>query len=382
MFRNLFPALLTLCTLPFIFSCGEDPVQQQQNPLDVSKPGPYFVGNTSFIFEDTSRLLGCGEGNRRLVVEAWYPAANGADQWPQNIISDFFLNQLEAAVERFGEDGLVDYSTGSYRDAPLHPGAPPMPILIFSHGFSSNRFQNYTMANHLASHGYLVVAPDHTCNAMIAPLPDEAVFFSVLNAPFSIFQRVGDLRFLIDVFTGQTPEMFARRLDTTRIGIWGHSFGGWTVVETVKQEPRVSAVLQLAAFGIPGVPEDVDLPSMFLWGEEDKWMTPFESLHDQVIEEMPLPKYLLNFFNTGHFAFSDLCRFSPDLAENGNGCGTETRIGSNELFENPDPDTMHEILNPYATAFFGSVLFESPECTEYLASNRFPKRIEYLPVTE
>lgn len=257
-----------------------------------------------------------------------------------------------------------------------------MPILIFSHGFSSNRFQNYTMANHLASHGYLVVSPDHTCNAMIAPLPDGAIFFSLLNVPLSIFQRVGDMRFLMDVFTGEAPEMFAGRLDNARIGIWGHSFGGWTVVETVKEEPRVSAMLQLAAFGIPGVPEDVRTPSMFLWGEEDKLMHPLESLHDQVIEEMPLPKYLLNFRDTGHFAFSDLCRFSTLLAENANGCGIETRIGSDEFFENPDPDTIHEVLNPYATAFFGAVFFDSPECMDYLAGNPFPERIEYIPITE
>jgi len=344
--------------------------------------GPLLVGNTSFILEDFDRPMGCGEGHRRLVTEVWYPAATEAVAWPENFVSDFLLNQEEAARERFGEEGLLDLPTGSFRNAPVHPGAISMPILIFSHGFSSNRFQNFTMANHLASRGFLVVAPDHTCNAMIAPLPDEPVFFSPADVPFSLCERMADISFLIEVFTARPPEMFEGRLDPEHIGLWGHSFGGLTVIETVKAEPRVSAMLQLAAFGFPGVPEDVDLPTMYMWGEQDKLMHPFASLHDGIIAAMPRPKYVLDFFDTGHFAFSDLCRFAPVIAELGEGCGTGTRIGTGEPFENPDHEAMHAILNPYATAFFRSAFSEDPESVAYLKENHFPDRIDYRALVE
>jgi len=367
----------------FLASCGKGrEATRTGQASDLSEPGAYRVGNMSFILEDPDRPLGCGPGSRRLVVEAWYPAVDHAGQWPENHVSDFMLNQLEAAIERFGEDGVNDLPTGSFRDAPVHPGAVSMPILIFSHGFDSNRFQNATMANHLASHGFLVVSPDHTCNAMIAPLPDGAVFFSFFNVPFSLGERMGDVRFLIDIFTGEPPAMFEGRLDAAKVGIWGHSFGGMTVIETVKTEPRVSAMLQLAAFGFPGVPEDVDLPSMYLWGKQDKMMHPFAFLHDQAIEEMPPPKYVLDFFDTGHFAFSDLCRFIPDFSENADGCGSGTRIETGEPFENPGHEAMLEILNPYALAFFGATLLDLPACVEYLKTNPFPDRIEVRTYTE
>jgi len=357
--------------------------------LDPENPGPYLVGNTSFIFEDTTRLLSCGEGNRRLVVEVWYPASDDASEWPENYFSDFFLNQLDAVIEYMKEHGELppdgefnDFPTGSYRDAPLNPDAAPMPILIFSHGISSNRFQNYTMSNYLASHGYLVVAPDHTCNAMFAPLPEGPIFFDPLNLPLTLGERKQDLSFLLDVFASNPPEMFIGRLDTQHIGFWGHSLGGITVTEQTKFEPRVSAMLQLAAFGFPPMPEGVTAQSMYMWGLQDKIMAPFETFHDQIIEQMPKPKYELNFIDTGHFAFSDLCVYAYDLAQSGDGCGSGTRIETGEPFENPGHDEMHKVMNPYATAFFGSAFFNYPELNEFLAQNHFPDRITYNPMTK
>jgi len=371
---------IAVCLAALSSACGGGAGENRAAPA--TQTGPFPVGNASFILEDVARPMGCGAGHRRLVTEVWYPAAEEAVGWPENFVSDFMLNQEEAARERFGEESLTDLPTGSFRDAPLHPGAAAMPILIFSHGFSSNRFQNFTMANHLASRGFLVVAPDHTCNAMIAPLPDGPVFFSFADIPFSLWERIADIRFLIEVFSARPPEMFECRLDTERIGLWGHSFGGITAIETVKVEPRVSAMLQLAAFGFPGVPADLDLPSMYMWGEQDKMMGPFVSLHDGIIDAMPTPKYVLNFFDTGHFAFSDLCRFAAVIAEFGDGCGSGTRIGTGEPYENPDHETLHAILNPYAAAFFLSAFYRNAESVAYLKQNHSPDRIEYDPLFE
>jgi len=356
--------------------------------LGPANPGPYLVGNTSFVLEDASRELSCGQGNRRLVTEVWYPAADDAPSWPMNHITDFFLDQRDAAIEilresgELPEGGINDFSTGSYRNAPVHPDAAPMPILIFSHGFSSNRFQNYTMSNYLASHGYLVVAPDHTCNARIAPLPEGIILFTWDNVPISLCERIVDLSFVIDVFTEQTPEMFDGRLDTAHIAFWGHSFGGLTASEQVKYEPRVSAMLQLASFGFPVVPQNLTATTMYMWGKQDKIMSLWKELHDAHITLMPRPKYELEFIDTGHFAFSDLCLFSETLAREGDGCGWGTRIGTGEPFENPDHDQMHAMINAYATAFFGAGLLGFEDLHEYLRSNHFPDAMEYNPMTQ
>lgn len=362
------------------------------NPFLVPQlPGPYLVGNTSLVFEDASRDLSCGQGKRRLVVEIWYPAAEEALSGPENHLTDFFLDQREEviailkALGELPEEGpLEDPPTGSYRDAPVHAEAGPMPVLVFSHGFQSNRFQNYTMANYLASHGYLVAAPDHTCNAKVAPLPEGVIQFSASNVFLSIFERMADVSFLIDVFTQRPPGMFQGRIDLEHIGFWGHSFGGITVTEQVKHDHRVSAMLQLASFGlpVPEVPEECTAASMYLWGRQDKIMAPYKGWHDAVIDQMPLPKYTLEVFDAGHFAFSDLCLISGKLAAHGDGCGWGTRIGTGEPFENPDHASMHKVLNAYATAFLGASFFGYPELTDFLATNHFPEMIDYTAMTQ
>jgi len=363
-----------------------DDDDEPTNPfLNPNEPGPYLVGNTTFFFEDAARPLSCGDGNRILMTEFWYPAADGSDALPENHITDFFLGRIDEVEQALRDAGIdpegeiTDLPTGSYRDAPLHPDAPDMPILLFSHGFFSNRFQNYTMAAYLASHGYLVVAPDHICNSQVTLTPDAVVIGNPLSFFTTLPERTDDLVFLLDSLLDDPPAQFAGRIDANAVGLWGHSFGGLTVTELFKIERRADAMVQLASFGFPDVPDDIDPPSMYLYGFQDKVMHPYKRWHDQVVERMPTPKYELNFFDTGHFAFSDLCEFQMSLAENGNGCGTETRIGSEETFTNPDHALLHAVLNPYTTAFFGAALYGYSELAEYLEKNHFPAMMQYLP---
>jgi dienelactone hydrolase len=370
---------------------GDDTGDETFDPdtafLNPEVPGPYLVGNTTVFLEDELRPLSCGDGHRRLVVEVWYPASTDAPQWPMNTFFDFFLDQfdaIQAGLERQGVEapvGFENFPTGTFRDAPLNPVASPMPILFFSHGFRSNRFQNYTMAKYLASHGYVVVAPDHTCNAQFAPFPDGPIFFTWLDAPLSLFERTEDIKFLIDVFTEDPPEMFAGRLDPDRVGIWGHSFGGMTIMEVVKSDSRPKALLQLASFGFPPMPGDLELSSMFLYGYQDKVMAPFRGWHNKSVSQMPMPKYEGFFFDTGHFAFSDLCEYAFGEGRPGDGCGEGTRLETGEPFVNPGHEMMHHVLNPYATAFFGAALLQKDELAEYISANHFPKMIDYYAHT-
>ena len=339
-------------------------------------PGPFVVGNTSMYLEDASRELTCGDGSRVLLTEVWYPAANGADAGAEHTTRDFFLDRWDEVVAAMGGTGeeLLDLPTGSYRDAPLHPGAPPMPITVFSHGFLSSRFQSYTMATYLASHGYLVVAADHACNTMVTITPDQVIPGEESDPLGALIERQDDVAFLLDRFIDDPPEAFAGRLDHDHVALWGHSWGGATVTELLKTDGRPQAVLQIAAFAFPPMPETVTAASMVWWGQQDKVMAPFIDYHHEIVEQMPSPKYRLEFVDTGHFAFSDLCEFVTDLAPE-NGCGTETYIDSEETFTNPDHGELHEAMNAYATAFFGSALLAHPEADAYLAEEHFPERV-------
>jgi len=347
-------ALVASMALAASCTSGSDDTGDWEPPpfspsLSPDGPGSYVAGNTSVFLEDPDRSLGCGEGNRVLLTELWYPAADDADDLPE---------------------------AGSYRDAPIHPDAWNLPVVVFSHGFTSNRFQNYTLAAFLAGHGYVVVAPDHVCNAHVT-LTEDAVVLGTDTNPYSALDaRLADLPFLLDQLQQSPPAPLAGRLDSEQIALWGHSWGAVSVTEVLKTDDRARALLQFAGFGFPPAAEGVELGTLSLWGQEDGIMAPFVDWHDEVLDQLPPPIYELEFVDTGHFAFSDLCRFVPALAEE-DGCGTGERLGTGEAFTNLDPDQVHEVASAYAAAFLGAVLYDVPELHAYLAENHFPERVDY-----
>lgn len=95
--------------------------------------------------------------------------------------------------------------------------------------------------------------------------------------------RIGDIRFLLDhLLTGApaVPGVPQLSLDPDRIGIAGHSSGGWTALAAVEFEKRIRTVVALAPAGSskpkPGViPAKLsfawnrDVPTLYLAAEED-----------------------------------------------------------------------------------------------------------------
>ena len=84
-----------------------------------------------------------------------------------------------------------------------------------------------------------------------------------------IFSRVPDIRFLLDYLLDGAmlnPEV---TIDSARIGLIGHSFGGWTVLAATSEDSRISAVVAMAPGGSsnpkPGI---LPLTLTFNWGRD------------------------------------------------------------------------------------------------------------------
>ncbi|MBT3218751.1 MAG: hypothetical protein HN348_06635, partial [Proteobacteria bacterium] len=326
------------------------------------------------FYEDASRDLACGTGARVLLTEFWYPAEEGSGE--ENTVHDFFIGRWDEVVAPGNSDLMLDLPTGSYRDVAVHPQAYNLPVVLFSHGFTSNRFQNYRLAAFLASHGYVVVSADHICESMVT-LTEDAVVKGVETNPLAALDtRVKDLLFLLDQIEESPPQLLTGRLDTEQIAVAGHSWGAVSATELIKDDDRPRALVQIAGFGFTPAPEVDELGTLALWGLEDEVMAQFENWRDEVLAALPPPVYELDFIDTGHFAFCDLCDFVPELVEQ-NGCGVGKRAGTGEEYTNPTPAEVNEILGAYAVAFLGAMLYEVPELEDWLTENHFPERIEY-----
>jgi predicted dienelactone hydrolase len=125
-----------------------------------------------------------------------------------------------------------------------------------------------------------------------------------------IASRVPDVRFLIDyVLEGADASC-----DPARIGIIGHSFGGWTALAATEAEPRIRSVVALAPGGAsrpkPGIlPVTLgfnwgrDVPALYLVAEDDT-LLPLDGMIE-LFERTPATKRMVILRRADHAHFVD-----------------------------------------------------------------------------
>jgi len=303
--------------------------------------GPHAVGRTTFSIVDPDR------NDRTLVVDVWYPAI---------------------------DDGSLPYSVYDLLVATIESGvaldAPPVadgsfPLLVFSHGNAGVRFQSIFLQEHLASHGFIVAAPDHAGNtAGDAILPNPP--------PFTTRDRPLDISLVIDemvALDALPSDPFYDRIEEDLVGVLGHSFGGFTTLamasgfDDVPPDDRVSVLMPISPATGSLTEEmlaDVDLPTFVLGGTSDT-VTPIDPNSVRAFEETSgVPRWRVDVQLAGHNSFTEICLFFDVLVDAGLPPAIlEILLGNVEQGCGPDLIAIEEaqrITNLYATSFFKTML--------------------------
>lgn len=183
------------------------------------------------------------------------------------------------------------------RDVAARPGT--YPLIVYSHPSGAHRRAATFLCAHLGSHGYVVAALDHRGDET----PER-----------KIADRVPDVRFLLDRLLDGPPWDPGVRLDPARVGIVGHSFGGWTALAAPDVEPRVHAVVALAPGGAsrrkPGIlPLTLafawsrDVPTLYLVAEDDTYL-PLAGMYE-LCERTPATRQMVVLRRADHYHFMD-----------------------------------------------------------------------------
>jgi dienelactone hydrolase len=351
---------------------------------DPEQPGPYPVGVTTMTFVDHSRTDSFTKGPRSLMTEIWYPATEDSRELPKNKLSDFFLkNQSpELALLLFAGFGvdLVEadktFQNFSVRDARIRDGF--FPLLLFSHGNGGLRTQNAFWCEHMASHGYIVMAPDHTGNCAATFVDGALTIFndSKEGRAQSASDRPKDLSFLIDSMDRMhkgNDSRFLGRVDMTRIGAAGHSFGGYTCTWLVSQDPRIKAIAPMA--GVAEERGNYDCPVLLFIATEDDTLGPERvELIRKYYADSKGPRYSVEFTNAGHYSFTEMYQLQPDF---GDGVGQGKRIATGEPMAYCTMEMVYPLVNGYSAAFFGRHLKGQEGYAAYLAENHNEEQIIY-----
>jgi dienelactone hydrolase len=268
------------------------------SPYDPFARGPFPVGVRTIRAHDAAR-------DRTFTCEVWYPAAAscaGQDLAP-------------ATQDAFDVPGFpVPRRQAAVRDAAAEPGL--YPLIAFSHHSGGPRRMATFLTTHLASHGYVVAALDHS-EAFVPELrrpPDETAEQKAARLEGVIANRVPDVRFLLDQVLDGGAWKSTARPDATRVGVVGHSFGGWTALAVPDVEPRIRAVVALAPGGAsrrkPGIiPATLrfawgrDVPTLYLVAEDDTSL-PIAGMYE-LYDRTPATRRMVVLRRADHMHFMD-----------------------------------------------------------------------------
>ena len=202
--------------------------KQPPTTPELATAGSHTVGVTTLTVEDDDRLNTANfitSTQRPLVLEVWYPAVFPAwsdKKSPKATYSD--VTRLQKPFDLQGE---------AYRDAPpISDGK--FPLVFFSHGFTGYRTQMFYLAEHLASHGYVVVGIDHKDSTNTEVFDDATRASGFIS---TLYNRARDQQFLLDYFSNPEESLLMpglkARMDTNLAGIVGHSMGGFAALNTI-----------------------------------------------------------------------------------------------------------------------------------------------------
>jgi len=260
--------------------------------------GRFPVGVRTIQAHDTAR-------DRLFPCEVWYPAA--AQHAGQDLRS--------GTQDRFTVPSRdTPRSQLAVRNAAAQPGT--CPLILFSHHSGGHRRAATFLATHLSSHGYVVAALDHSevVAAELARKDGETAEQRTARAEAWIANRVPDIRLLLDRLLDGAAWDSELHLDPARIGVVGHSFGGWTALEAPAGEPRIRAVVALAPGGAsqprPGILKvkltfawGRDVPTLYLVAENDTPL-PLAGMHE-LFERTPATKQMVILRRADHLHFID-----------------------------------------------------------------------------
>lgn len=296
----------------------------------------------------------------------------------------------KSRIEEFENDG-------SHREVPVYFYYPEgtdekMPLVIFSHGAFGYYQSNASLYMELASNGYVVASIEHPYHsifthdsegktiiadskflndAMTVGSSDmsEAEVFSITSKWMDL--RTADMDFAIDTLkAGNTDGWYIEDgqlegvskalslVDSSKIGLVGHSMGGATSVTCGRRED-ISAVVDLDGTMIG---ENIGVNGNDIIVNEEPYHTPLLNIQNQehhneaeeaerigytysnnVITGNADTAYTTYFANSEHMDFTDLPLFSPILAKS---------LGTGDV----DNGVMIDTLNGLVLKFFNCYL--------------------------
>lgn len=375
--------LIVLFSLSVVFAQDSKPeaVGIRPDAPTYALHGPYWVGTREFTINPDSK--------RPVDITVWYPALN-----PKGLaetISYPFALKFDMGLPA---DWRAQEVGHALLDAMPDMTTAPYPLVIFSHGFGMSRQTYAYLTEHLASYGFVVIAPDHieTWDPQLS-----GIGIALIERPMDVQNTIAYAETLT-----KSGGALAGLIDANQIAVAGHSAGAYTAVafgggrldtaafneyclkapaeapfatlckSIVAREadmaklaglnsvpegfwpswgdPRVKAVVSLA--GPPVIQEkgmnEITVPVLALVGTLDSGGWGLIGGQNVFKWASSSQKALITFANADHNVFMFQCKDVPDLVKVG-----LFPVCSDSVWE---MERAHDLFNHFTTAFLLDVL--------------------------
>jgi dienelactone hydrolase len=340
--------------------------------------GTFEIGEVSLQLEDFDRYevyTSEPSDHRRVLVTIWYPmkeAIGETKKYPEEVMSaissvvgvpEFLFYHINAVPTHIYEQGIA---------ADLLESSP---LILFSPGNNSTRYQNIAVVERLVSEGYTVVGVDHPYTSYDIEFLDGTVAKRALSLSKNgaelyeeeIKIRTEDLSFVLHELSkndGLVDAAIIDNIDFSRIGALGHSYGGATIAELMAVDELIDAGLSYDG-GLWGtiVEKGFEKPFLYLSAEYTLDYTKDKNSERGIFVNSVLENIKTAYKNSksevgfavvdgyNHYSFTDLILFSPLLSKGKKPLETTIEITLNYfdfwLKDNRNYEDMKEIFDKY-----------------------------------
>jgi dienelactone hydrolase len=370
--RNILKFLLSIILISLILLALASAyfLTQRNKTVTLPKPsGPFTVGRIGYDWTDDSRSDAFSETKvhkRKLSIWIWYPSALTHNA--KN--AKYFPDKWEAIQNKdsgmpYLQQNFKTIQNHSFQGVPLSTTQSTYPLIVFEPGMGNIVFNYTTLAENLASQGYIVVGINPTYSSRYVVFSDGSVAYRTTKGSIpennitdkqmnDIGSRLmktwtGDMKFGINKIGEMNTEqgnIWSRHIDMKHIGAFGHSFGGAASANACLVDSRIKASIDIDGYlyGVKGSPKK---PFMFIMSEHSKKNDPFFQEFNKIqgiYHRFKKDGYLIEIPKTAHFSFTDnAVFFSPILKVM-------------RVYGTIDGERGLQITNSYMTAFFDKYL--------------------------
>ncbi|MFH9425536.1 alpha/beta hydrolase family protein [Streptomyces sp. NPDC017529] len=287
--------------------------------------GRYAVGRATLPLTDHSRpdpWVPAAKA-RELMVDLFYPARSGTGTPARYATTE----EIRLLLKDRGLEDVVPAEavsgTATHSRTGARPATGTYPLLVLSPGFTASRYTLTSLAEELASRGYVVATVDHAYESVGTAFPGGRMLTCAAcpqvhdreTGRYAATGRAKDVSFVLDQLTGRRPAWrYAHLIDKNRIGVGGHSLGGASAVSAMALDSRIRAGVNMdGSFHDPVPAGGLGSRPFLMLGTDNEVHRPGgkDTTWDETWRRLDGWKRWLTVAGSDHYTFTD----TPALAD-------------------------------------------------------------------